>query len=161
MQTPTLWTLFVLLVSPPRYGLIGGVANQIEPKKRPLSSMTPTIILKDGKPLIATGSPGGSTIITSVMQAVLNSVEWDMNIAEALHSPRIHHQWLPDLVIVEPGISPDTLQILQETGPIFTEDVSGEVVRTTLGLVNSVGRDGDWFVGSSDPRDPDSLAVGP
>lgn len=147
--------------SPNGYGLIGGTANQIEPKKRPLSSMTPTIILKDGKPIIATGSPGGSTIITSVMQAVLNSVEWDMNIAEALHSPRIHHQWLPDLVIVEPGISPDTLQRLEEMGHIFPQDVSGKIVRTTLGLVNSVGQDGDWFVGSSDPRDPDSLAVGP
>lgn len=147
--------------SPNGYGLIGGEANKIEPRKRPLSSMTPTLVLKDGKPVLATGSPGGSTIITSVMQAVLNTVEWDMNIAQALHAPRIHHQWLPDTVIVEPGISPDTLRILEEMGHIFPKDETGQIARTSLGLVNSVGRDGDWFVGEADPRDPDSLAVGP
>lgn len=147
--------------SPNGYGLIGGEANEIEPRKRPLSSMTPTIVLKDGSPVLATGSPGGSTIITSVMQAVLNVVEWDMNVAQSLHAPRIHHQWLPDLVIIEPGISPDTLTILETMGHIFPKDGEGTIARTTLGLVNSVGRDGDWFVGAADPRDPDSLAVGP
>ncbi len=147
--------------APNGYGLIGGEANKIEARKRPLSSMTPTIILKNGSPVLATGSPGGSTIITSVMQAVLNVVEWDMNAAQSLHAPRIHHQWLPDLVIVEPGISPDTVSILESMGHIFPKDEAGHIARTTLGLVNSVGRDGDWFVGAADPRDPDSLAVGP
>lgn len=147
--------------SPNGYGLIGGEANKIEPRKRPLSSMTPTIVLKDGKVVLATGSPGGSTIITSVMQAVLNVVEWDMNTAQSLHAPRIHHQWLPDVVVVEPGISPDTLRILEEMGHQFPRNEDGSISRSTLGLVNSVGRDGDWFTGASDPRAPDSLAVGP
>lgn len=147
--------------SPNGYGLIGGEANKIEPRKRPLSSMTPTIVLKDGKVVLATGSPGGSTIITSVMQAVLNVVEWDMNTAESLHAPRIHHQWLPDAVVVEPGISPDTLRILETMGHQFPREADGTVSRSTLGLVNSVGRDGDWLTGASDPRAPDSLAVGP
>lgn len=147
--------------SPNGYGLIGGEANKIEPRKRPLSSMTPTLVLKDGKVVLATGSPGGSTIITSVMQAVLNVVEWDMNAAESLHAPRIHHQWLPDVVIVEPGISPDTLRILDDMGHRFPRDADGSITRSTLGLVNSVGRDGDWLTGAADPRAPDSLAVGP
>jgi gamma-glutamyltranspeptidase/glutathione hydrolase len=147
--------------SPNGYGLIGGEANKIEPRKRPLSSMTPTIVLKDGKVVLATGSPGGSTIITSVMQAVLNVVEWDMNTAQSLHAPRIHHQWLPDVVVVEPGINPDTLRILEEMGHQFPRNEDGSISRSTLGLVNSVGRDGDWFTGASDPRAPDSLAVGP
>jgi len=95
--------------SPNGYGLIGGEANKIEPRKRPLSSMTPMIVKKDGKVVLATGSPGGSTIITSVLQMVLNVIEWDMNLAEAVNKPRIHHQWLPDFVITEPGISIDTL----------------------------------------------------
>lgn len=147
--------------SPNGYGLIGGEANKIEPRKRPLSSMTPTIVMKDGQVILATGSPGGSTIITAVMQAVLNVVEWDMNTAESLHAPRIHHQWLPDVVIVEPGISPDTLRILENMGHQFPREDDGSISRSTLGLVNSVGRDGEWLTGASDPRAPDSLAVGP
>ncbi|MGB6229908.1 MAG: gamma-glutamyltransferase, partial [Litorimonas sp.] len=147
--------------APNGYGLIGGEANEIEPRKRPLSSMTPTLVLKDDRVVLATGSPGGSTIITSVMQAVLNAVEWDMNIADALNRPRIHHQWLPDVVILEPGISPDTVRALEEMGHLFPCGEDGAVQRSTLGLVNSVGREGDWFVGAADPRDPDSLAVGP
>jgi gamma-glutamyltranspeptidase/glutathione hydrolase len=84
-----------------------------------------------------------------------------MNTAESLHAPRIHHQWLPDVVIVEPGISPDTLRILEEMGHQFPRAADGAISRSTLGLVNSVGRDGDWLTGASDPRAPDSLAVGP
>jgi gamma-glutamyltranspeptidase/glutathione hydrolase len=147
--------------APNGYGLVGGEANKIEPRKRPLSSMTPTIVLKDGKPVLATGSPGGSTIITSVLQTVLNVVEWDMNTAQSLHSPRIHHQWLPDLIIVEPGISPDTVNILEDMGHLFPRTPEGEVARSTLGLVNSVGWNGEWYTGAADPRAPDSLAVGP
>ena len=146
--------------SPNGYGLIGGEANRIEPRKRPLSSMTPTLVFKDGEVVLATGSPGGSTIITSVMQTVLNYVLWDMNAAESLHRPRIHHQWLPDVVVVEPGISADTVRLLEGMGHIFVKDDSGATATTTLGVVNSVGRRGDWFVGASDPRDPDGAAVG-
>jgi gamma-glutamyltranspeptidase/glutathione hydrolase len=146
--------------SPNGYGLIGGEANKIEPRKRPLSSMTPTLLFKDGEVVLATGSPGGSTIITSVMQTVLNFTLWDMNAADSLHAPRIHHQWLPDVVVVEPGISPDTLARLEAMDHIFPRDEAGQVARTTLGVVNSVGRSGPWFVGASDPRDPDGAAIG-
>ena len=146
--------------SPNGYGLIGGEANRIEPRKRPLSSMTPTLVFDGDDVVLATGSPGGSTIITAVMQVVLNDALWGMNVAEGLTAPRIHHQWLPDVVIVEPGINDDTLRLLEERGHVFVRDETGGVARTTLGRVNSVGQRGDWFVGASDPRDPDGAAVG-
>ncbi len=147
--------------TPNGYGLIGGAANAIEPRKRPLSSMTPTIVRKNGRVVLATGSPGGSTIITAVLQTVLNTVEWDMNIAEGLHAPRIHHQWLPDRVSVEPGVSPDTLRLLDRMGHSLVRNERGGFATTTLGRVNSVGWDGQYFVGEADSRDPRSLAVGP
>ena len=146
--------------SPNGYGLIGGAANEIAPLKRPLSSMTPLIVKKDGEIVLVTGSPGGSTIITSVMQVVLNVVEWDMNLAEATHVPRVHHQWLPDLVFPEPGISTDTLHLLEELGHIFPRDGDGKIARTVIGRVNSVGQRAGKAVGAADPRGPDSLAVG-
>jgi len=99
------------------YGLIGGVANAIAPHKRPLSSMTPSIVFDaTGDPIMATGSPGGSTIITIVLQMILNRVDFAMGIAEATAAPRIHHQWLPDMVYYEKGISSDSLHILQQMG---------------------------------------------
>ena len=105
--------------APNAFGLIGGEANAIEPRKRPLSSMTPTIVLKDGQPYIVTGSPGGSTIITVVLQLLLNMLDFDMNVMEAASAPRIHHQWLPDTVITERGISPDTVRLLETRGFII------------------------------------------
>ena len=93
---------------PNAYGLIGGAANAIEPAKRPLSSMTPTILFKDGRPFLATGSPGGSRIITTVLQIIMNLVDHGMNVAAATAAPRVHHQWLPDELRVERGLSPDT-----------------------------------------------------
>jgi len=103
--------------SPNGYGLVGGEANAIEPGKRPLSSMTPTIVFNpEGQPILATGSPGGSTIITIVLQMVLNIIDFDMNIAEATAAARIHHQWLPDTVFYESGISQDTLTLLRSMG---------------------------------------------
>ena len=92
------------------FGVLGGVANQIEPGKRPLSSMTPTIVHKDGKPFLVTGTPGGSTIITVVLQVILNVLEFEMNVAEAEAAARIHHQWWPDTVVAEKDISIDTLK---------------------------------------------------
>lgn len=147
-------------VAPNGYGLIGGEANKIEPRKRPLSSMTPLIVTKDGKAVLVTGSPGGSTIITSVMQVVLNVLEWDMNLAEATHRPRIHHQWLPDIVSIEPGLSQDTLEKLIDMGHNFPTDETGMIATTTLGRVNSVGAGDDIFFGASDPRGPKSGAFG-
>jgi len=140
---------------PNAYGLIGGEANAIEPRKRPLSSMTPTIVLKDGKPFLATGSPGGSTIITVVMQILLNVLEFDMNIAEATAAPRVHHQWLPDLVFVEPGISPDTLRLLDERGFLLPRDENGDIKRRILGRTNSILRRDGYLFGSADPRAAD------
>jgi gamma-glutamyltranspeptidase/glutathione hydrolase len=90
---------------PNAYGLIGGTANAIEPHKRMLSSMSPTIVLKDKKPFLITGSPGGSRIITSVLQVILNVIDHEMNIQEAVNATRVHHQWLPDNIFIENGLS--------------------------------------------------------
>lgn len=146
--------------APNGYGLIGGAANAIEPGKRPLSSMTPTIVTKDGKAVLVTGSPGGSTIITSVLQVMLNVMEWDMNLAQATNVPRIHHQWLPDIVTVEPGISIDTLRAMEAMGHNLVRDETGGYARTVLGRVNSVGQGDGVMLGAADPRGPISAAVG-
>ena len=147
--------------TPNGYGLIGGEANKIEPRKRPLSSMTPLFIIKDGEVVLATGSPGGSTIITSVLQVALNVMEWEMNLAEATHRPRIHHQWLPDHVTLEPAINADTIKRLQDMGHAFPKTSSGEMEKTILGRVNSVGRAEDGYAaGAADPRGPKSAAIG-
>jgi gamma-glutamyltranspeptidase/glutathione hydrolase len=102
---------------PNLFGLVGGEANAIAPFKTPLSSMTPTVVTQDGKLIMAAGSPGGSTIITTVLQLVLNVLEFNMNAAEAVSAPRIHHQWLPDNLIVEKGrLDPQTLEVLKQRG---------------------------------------------
>jgi gamma-glutamyltranspeptidase / glutathione hydrolase len=107
---------------PNDYGLIQGEANAIQPKKRPLSSMTPTIVLKDGKPLMAIGSPGGPTIINTVMHVIVNVVDFGMNIQQAVDAPRFHHQWLPDVIFWEPfGLNPDTRAALEAKGHKFRE----------------------------------------
>jgi len=100
--------------TPNLYGLIGAEANAIEPGKRMLSSMTPTIVEKNGKLFMVVGSPGGSTIITSVMQTFLNVVEFNMSLKEAIEKPRFHHQWLPDQIYFEDnGVSEQTINQLQ------------------------------------------------
>ncbi|CAN7156439.1 gamma-glutamyltransferase [Mesorhizobium amorphae] len=102
---------------PNLYGLVQGEANAIQPKKTPLSSMSPTVVAKDGKPFMVIGSPGGSRIITITLEAIVNVVDHGMNIQEAIDAPRIHHQWLPDTVYVEPfGLSPDTEKLLAGMG---------------------------------------------
>ena len=101
---------------PNGFGLLGGEANAIEAGKRPLSSMTPTIVFKDGKPFMITGSPGGSRIITATLQSILNAVEFKMNAAATVSVPRFHHQWMPDEILLESGISLDTVHILQSMG---------------------------------------------
>ncbi len=140
---------------PNAYGLIGGEANAIEGRKRPLSSMTPTIVFKDGEPFLATGSPGGSTIITVVMQILMNVIDFNMNIAEATAAPRIHHQWLPDLVFTERGVSPDTLALLEARGFLLPKDEKGQWEHRILGRTNSVLRRDGYLFGSSDPRAAD------
>ncbi len=138
---------------PNAYGLIGDKANAIEPNKRPLSSMTPTIVFQNGKPIMATGSPGGSTIITVVLQNILNRVEFGMNIAEATAAPRIHHQWLPDMVLVEKGISPDTIMVLKKMGHQI--DTTPHV----LGRIQAITSDDDHLSGATDPRWPGGEAA--
>ena len=133
---------------PNAYGLVQGEKNSVAPGRRPLSSMTPTLIFRDGEPWLATGSPGGSLIITAVMQTVLNAMTFDMNIAEAAAAPRVHHQWMPDRVLIEPGISRDTLDILEGMGHNI------ETTRRTLGRTNSIQLDGPWRYGYSDLRRP-------
>ena len=98
------------------YGLLGGDANAPGPMKRPLSSMSPTLVLKDGKLLMATGSPGGSTIISTVLQIILNVIDHGLNVAEAENAPRAHDQLWPDELRVERGMSPDTIRLLQAMG---------------------------------------------
>ena len=102
--------------TPNYYGLVGSEANAIEPGKRPLSSMSPTIVLKDGKPAGIFGSPGGPKIITTVVQTFLNIVAFDMNVQQAVDFPRVHHQWKPDVVFVEDGIPTDVLANLKAKG---------------------------------------------
>ncbi len=140
---------------PNQFGLIGSIANEIQPGKRMLSSMTPTIVLKDGKPVLVVGSPGGSTIITVVLQVILNKIEFEMNLEQAVNSPRIHHQWLPDEIYNEPfGIAKDVKQKLLEKNYKFGTN-------RILGLVEAITFDpaSGEFVGVSDHRG-DGLAEG-
>jgi gamma-glutamyltranspeptidase/glutathione hydrolase len=139
---------------PNAYGLIGGAANAIEPEKRMLSSMSPTIVLKDGGPFLATGSPGGSRIITTTLQVIMNVVDHGMNIQEAVNAPRIHHQWLPDETRIEEGISPDTIKLLEAMGHTVS-------VQSTMGAASSILIDNEKgvYYGASDPR-RSGLALG-
>ncbi len=136
------------------YGLIGGTANAIQPKKRPLSSMTPTILFDyNNKPILATGTPGGSTIITIVLQMILNTIEFNMGIAEATAAPRIHHQWLPDTVSYENGISIDSLNILSGMG----HNISPKA--RALGSTQSIASKSSFLEGSADSRRQGASAV--
>ena len=101
---------------PNAYGLIQGPANSIGPGKRPLSAMTPTIVLKDGKLFLVLGSPGGPTIITTVANVLIGVVDFSLDIAEAVNGPRFHNQWLPDEILVEDRLSPDTMNVLRSKG---------------------------------------------
>ena len=102
--------------TPNTYGLIQGPANAIGPNKRPLSAMTPTIVLKNGKLFLVVGSPGGPTIITTVANVLMGVIDFNLDIQEAVNAPRFHHQWLPDEILVEDRLSPDTMNILKSRG---------------------------------------------
>lgn len=138
---------------PNAFGLIGGEANSIEPKKRPLSSMTPTIVLKDGKPFLVTGSPGGARIITTVLQSITNIVDYKLNAAEAISVPRIHHQWLPDELRIEKGLSQDTIKLLTDMGYKV-------VIKPTMGNVQIIEIDNKTLKGFSDLRNPEGITLG-
>ena len=136
------------------WGLVEGEANSIQPGKRPLSSMSPTLVLKDGQPWLATGSPGGSVIITSVLQTILNAMEFDMNVAAATARPRVHHQWMPDTLRVEPGVSIDTIRLLREMGHTV------EVGNRTTGRMQSIMLADGWLYGFTDTRRPGGWVAG-
>ena len=137
------------------FGMLGGDANAIAAGKRPLSSMTPTIVFANGQPWFATGSPGGSRIITAVLQMIVNVIDHGMNIAEAANAPRMHHQWYPDVLSLEPGFSPDTIRLLKERG----HDVQNS--RNSSGSTQTVAfRDG-LYRGASDTRRPGAGSVAP
>ncbi|MFB2705984.1 gamma-glutamyltransferase [Marinobacter shengliensis] len=139
---------------PNAYGLIGGEANKIEPGKRMLSSMSPTVVRKDNRNFLVTGSPGGSRIITTTLQVLMNVIDHNMNIQTAVAAPRIHHQWLPDEIRMEQGISPDTVRLLEAKGHEVTTS-------TAMGAIQSImiGEDGTLY-GGADPRRSTSSAMG-
>jgi gamma-glutamyltranspeptidase / glutathione hydrolase len=139
---------------PNYYGLVGNDKNAIAASKRPLSSMTPTLIFKDGAPFMAIGGAGGSRIITSVLQVIINVIDRGMNIADAMEHPRIHHQWLPDQILYEPGISDDTKALLAAKGHKLTSIDWYARPQTVL------YKDG-WSYGYSDTRMPGGGACSP
>jgi len=138
---------------PNGYGLIGGDANAVEANKRPLSSMSPTLVFKDSKPYIVTGSPGGSRIITTVTQVISNVIDHDMNIAEATHAPRIHDQWLPDEIRIEKALNIDTIKKLESMGHKVNPQAA-------MGSTQSIMITPNGVYGSSDPRIVDAAVVG-
>jgi len=143
------------------FGLLQGPANAIVPGKRPLSSMTPTIVLKDKKLFFVTGSPGGPTIINTVLQIVSNVIDFGMSVTQAVESPRIHHQWMPDSLSYERnGLSTDTANILKSLGHSFKERASYEGAYQGDGETIMVDPQTHLRLGASDLRRGDSKAVG-
>jgi gamma-glutamyltranspeptidase/glutathione hydrolase len=139
--------------APNAFGLTGGAANAPGPNKRPLSSMTPTIVLKDGAAAFVTGAPGGSRIITSVLQVLVNAIDFKRPIAEAVAAPRVHHQWLPDEVVVERTLPAETVRALVARGHKVR-------VGPTMGSAHSIAVTPSGLVGAADSRAKGALAAG-
>jgi gamma-glutamyltranspeptidase / glutathione hydrolase len=135
------------------FGLVGFEANLPGPGKRPLSSMSPTIVLKDGKPVLVTGSPGGSRIISTVLQVIVNVLDYGMDVAAAVAAPRLHHQWLPDEVRIERGFADDILAALSAKGHRLVES-SG------YSSANSIAATANGWLGAPDPRTRGAEAAG-
>jgi gamma-glutamyltranspeptidase / glutathione hydrolase len=146
------------------YGSIRGNANAIAPGKTPLSSMSPTIVTRDGKPVLILGTPGGSRIITTVLQTILNVVDFQMNIQEAVDAPRIHHQWLPDMTKTEPyALSSDTRRIMESMGYRFENSGPANHVDAIIVGAPSLGGTAigrNRYYGANDPRGGTGLALG-
>ncbi len=131
------------------FHLIQGEANAIQPGKRPVSSMTPTIVLRNGKLFLMLGAPGGSRITNGVLEVLLNVIDFHMNVQDAVDWPRFHHQWMPDELYLEKGISPDTAKILRDMG----HNVSSlERTSTVVARVEAILNDNSWLEGATDPR---------
>jgi gamma-glutamyltranspeptidase/glutathione hydrolase len=154
----------VKLGVPNGYGLVQGEANAIAPAKRPLSSMSPTIVTKDGKPVMVLGTPGGSRIITAVLHTIINAVDYGMNVQEAVDAPRFHQQWLPDATNLETfALSPDTRRILEGWGQKFSGPQPANHVAAILTGAPTLGGkpvSGFRYFGANDPRRNTGLAVG-
>jgi gamma-glutamyltranspeptidase / glutathione hydrolase len=135
------------------FGLVGFEANLPGPGKRPLSSMSPTIVLKDGKPVLVTGSPGGSRIISTVLQVIVNVIDYGMDVAAAVAAPRLHHQWLPDEVRIERGFADDTLAALKAKGHRIVEPM-GQTSANSIAVTSTGLR------GAPDPRTRGAEAAG-
>jgi gamma-glutamyltranspeptidase / glutathione hydrolase len=139
---------------PNAVGVTGGDANAPAPNRRPLSSMSPSFVFKDGKLALVTGSPGGPRIITIVLQIILNVIDHGLNVADAVDAPRVHHQWLPDELRIERGISADTVRLLRAMGYAV-------VFGNASGSANTIARSPDGLLtGAADPRQSGTLAVG-
>lgn len=149
---------------PNMYGLVQGEANAIAPGKRPLSSMSPTIVSKDGKPVFVVGTPGGSRIITAVLHTILNVVDYGMNVQEAVDAPRFHQQWLPDVTNVETfALSPDTRKILADMGHnLGVPQPANHMAAIIVGAPSLGGKPvgANRFYGANDPRRNTGLAAG-
>jgi gamma-glutamyltranspeptidase/glutathione hydrolase len=149
---------------PNLYGLVQGEANAIAPGKRPLSSMSPTIVTKDGKPVMVVGTPGGSRIITAVLHTILNVIDYDMTIQEAVDATRFHQQWLPETTNLEPfAVSPDTRRILEGMGHKFSgAQPANHVAAILVGAPSLAGKPvgNNRFYGANDPRRNTGLALG-
>jgi gamma-glutamyltranspeptidase/glutathione hydrolase len=131
------------------FHLIQGEANAIQPGKRPISNMTPTIITRDGKLFLMLGAPGGSRIINGVLQVILNVEDFHMNVQDAVDWPRFHHQWMPDVLYIEKGISPDTVGLLRAMG----HEVSPlESTQSVVARVEAILNEGGWLQGAADSR---------
>jgi gamma-glutamyltranspeptidase/glutathione hydrolase len=137
------------------FGLVQGENNAIQPGKRPLSSMTPTILEKDGRFFMTAGAPGGSRISTAVLQVILNVIDFGMNVQDAIDAPRVHHQWQPDKLSLERAVSPDTVALLKARG--YDVDYAPGVV---LAQVNAILSEGGWLQGGSDGRSAMGKAAG-
>jgi gamma-glutamyltranspeptidase/glutathione hydrolase len=135
------------------FGLVGFEANLPGPGKRPLSSMSPTIVLKDGRPVLVTGTPGGSRIISAVLQIVVNVLDYKMDVAAAVAAPRVHHQWMPDAVRVERGFPQETLDALKAKGHEVLEPL-GQTSANSIAVTPS------GLLGAPDPRTRGAEAAG-
>jgi gamma-glutamyltranspeptidase/glutathione hydrolase len=143
------------------FGLVQGEANSIAPHKRPLSSMTPSFVLKDGKLFLATGSPGGPTIINTTLEIITNVIDHGMPAMQAVEAPRFHHQWMPDLIDFEiNGLSPDTVAILRGMGHILKPHANFEGAYQGDGETIEIDPASGLRLGASDPRRADGRAIG-
>jgi len=133
------------LGKPNMFGLVQGEKNAIQARKTPVSSMAPTIVLKDGKPYLALGSPGGPTILNTVLEVMVNVLDFGMNVQDAVNWPRFHHQWLPDTLSIERGYSPDTIALLEKHGyKVRKANSQGECAAIMM--------ENGWLMGAADPR---------